>query len=356
MSSHASPSQAPDADVLQAYRRLTARRGLILVGLLIACVLAFLLDLTTGPSSMTAGQVLRGLFDPGSLTPPQAAIVWQVRLPYAVMAVLVGASLSLAGAEMQTVLNNALASPFTLGVSSAASFGAALAIVLGSGLPFVPQDWLIPINAFLFAFGSVLLLQLMSRNRGAGVETVVLFGIALVFAFNALVALLQFVASQEALQQLIFWTMGSLSRATWANVGVAAVVVALVTPFSLMAAHGLTALRLGEDRARSFGVDVSRLRMASLLRVSILAGTSVAFVGTIGFIGLVGPHIARLMLGEDHRFLLPASMLTGALIMSLASAASKALISGVIMPIGVVTAVIGVPVFLLLIFRNGARA
>lgn len=325
------------------------------MALAVLCVLAFLLDLTTGPSAMTTAEVLSGLFDPASLTAPQAAIVWQVRLPYAVMAVLVGASLSLAGAEMQTILNNALASPFTLGVSSAAAFGAALAIVFGAGLPFVARDWLIPLNAFLFAFGSVLLLQFMARARGAGVETVVLFGIALVFAFNAMVAMLQFVASQEALQQLVFWSMGSLSRATWANVGVAAAVVVVVTPFSLMASHGMTALRLGEDRARSFGVDVTRLRFASLLRVSILAGTSVAFVGTIGFIGLVGPHIARLLLGEDHRFLLPASILTGALIMSLASAASKALVAGVTMPIGVVTAVIGVPVFLVLIFRNGVR-
>lgn len=349
-------SPASGSDILTDYRRLTRRRTLIVAVLALLCVMAFALDLTTGPSSLGPALVLKGLIDPDSLTAPQAAIIWQVRLPYAVMAVLVGASLSLAGAEMQTVLNNALASPFTLGVSSAASFGAALAIVLGSGIPFVSQDWLIPINAFLFAFGSVMLLQLMARTRGSGVQTVVLFGIALVFAFNALVALLQFVASQEALQQLIFWTMGSLSRATWANVGVAAVVVALVTPFSLLAARGMTALRLGEDRARSFGVDVARLRMASLLRVSILAGTAVAFVGTIGFIGLVGPHIARLLLGEDHRFLLPASLLTGALIMSLASAASKALVPGVVMPIGIVTAIIGVPVFLLLIFRNGSRS
>ena len=347
---------APEAsDAAVAYRRLTIRRTLIILALLAGCILAFGVDLTTGPSSLTAGQVLRGLVDPSSLTPPQLAIVWQVRLPYAVMAVLVGASLSLAGAEMQTILNNALASPFTLGVSSAAAFGAALAIVFGAGLPFVARDWLIPLNAFLFAFGSVLLLQLLARSRAAGVETVVLFGIALTFAFNALVALIQFVASQEALQQLVFWSMGSLSRATWSNVGVVAIVVALVTPFSMLAARGMTALRLGEDRARSFGVDVSRLRFASLLRVSILAGTSVAFVGTIGFIGLVGPHIARLLLGEDHRFLLPASLLTGALIMSLASAVSKALVPGVTMPIGVVTAVIGVPVFLLLIFRNGGR-
>ncbi len=344
------------AELLDSYRQLIFRRLLIVVGLGVVCVAAFLLDLVTGPSALTPAQVLTGLLSPEELTRPQAAIVWQVRLPYALTAVLVGAALSLAGAEMQTILNNPLASPFTLGVSSAASFGAALAIVLGVGLPFLPTDWIVPLNAFLCAFGSVLLLQLMARTRNAGVETIVLLGIALVFAFNALVAFIQFVSSQEALQQLVFWSMGSLSRATWSNVYVLAAVLVLITPFSLRAARRLTALRLGEDRARSFGVDVARLRFLSLLRVSILAATAVAFVGTIGFIGLVGPHIARLLLGEDHRFLLPASLMTGALIMSLASAASKVLVPGVLMPVGIVTAIVGVPVFLLLIFRKPIRA
>ena len=342
--------------VLQAYRRLVARRVLILAGLLVLCMAAFLLDLVTGPSSLTPLQVLAGVFSPDALSAPQQAIIWQVRLPYALMAVLVGAALSLAGAEMQTILNNSLASPFTLGVSSAASFGAALAVVLGVSLPFVPAEWMVPINAFVFAFGSVLLLQAMARRRSAGVETVVLLGIALVFAFNALVALVQFLSSQEALQQLVFWSMGSLSRATWNHVGVLAAVLALVLPFSWMAAGRLTSLRLGEDRARSFGVDVGRLRFLTLLRVSLLAATSVAFAGTIGFIGLVGPHMGRLLLGEDHRFLLPASVLCGALVMSLASVASKTLVPGAIMPVGIVTAIVGVPVFLFLIFRNPGRS
>jgi iron complex transport system permease protein len=344
------------SDVLAAYRRLVLRRLLTVAGLAVLCVAAFVLDLVTGPSALTAAQVLGGIVSPDTLSLPQQAIVWQVRLPYALMAVLVGAALSLAGAEMQTILNNPLASPFTLGVSSAASFGAALAIVLGVSLPFAPAQWMVPLNAFVFAFGSVLLLQLMARRRSAGVETVVLLGIALVFAFNALVALVQFVSSQEALQQLVFWSMGSLSRATWQHVGVLAVVLTAVVPFSLLAAGRLTSLRLGEDRARSFGVDVGRLRFMALLRVSLLAATSVAFAGTIGFVGLVGPHMARLLLGEDHRFLLPASVLCGALVMSLASVASKVLVPGALMPVGIVTAIVGVPVFLFLIFRKPDRA
>lgn len=342
-------------ELLQAYRQLITRRIAIVAGLGLACLVAFLIDVVTGPSDLTVSRVLSGILAPGQLTAPEAAIIWQLRLPHALMAVLVGAALSLAGTEMQTILNNPLASPFTLGVSSAASFGAALAIVLGIGFPFLPLDWIVPLNAFVCAFGSVLLLLGMAQIRNAGVQTVVLLGIALVFAFNALVAFIQFLSSQVALQQLVFWTMGSLSRATWTNVYIMLGVVVVVAPFSLSAARRLTALRLGEDRARSLGIHVGRLRFVALLRVSILAAVSVAFVGTIGFIGLVGPHIARLLLGEDHRFLLPASLFTGALIMSLASAASKTLVPGVLIPIGIVTSMIGVPVFLLLIFRKPER-
>lgn len=349
------PGRGEHADLLQAYRRLVLRRVLVVVVLGIACVLAFLLDLVTGPSALSATTVLGGIIQPDQLSAPQAAIIWHLRLPHALMAVLVGAALSLAGSEMQTILNNPLASPFTLGVSSAASFGAALAIVLGIGLPFLPLDWLVPLNAFIFAFGSVLLLLAMARLRNTGVQTVILLGIALVFAFNALVAFVQFLSSQVALQQLVFWTMGSLSRATWMNVLVMFAALLVIAPFALRSARQLTALRLGEDRARSLGIHVERLRFFSLLRVSILAATSVAFVGTIGFIGLVGPHIARLLLGEDHRFLLPASLFTGALITSLASTASKLLVPGVLIPIGIVTAMIGVPAFLLLIFRKPGR-
>ena len=344
---------APDAVI--AYSRDVRARFVALGALALLTAAALLLDIVTGPSSISAVAVVKGVFDPSSLSTAQQAIVWQVRLPYALMATLVGAALALAGAEMQTVLNNPLASPFTLGVSSAASFGASLAIVLGVGASFIGSDWLVPLNAFVFAFGSVLALQALARMKGSGVENIVLFGIALVFAFNALTALVQFLSSAEALQQLVFWTMGSLSRATWGNVGALALVVGLVTPFSLLSSRGLTALRLGEDRAMSFGVDVKRLRFLSLLRVSLLSATAVAFVGAIGFIGLVGPHIARLLVGEDHRFFLPASLLTGAAIMSLASVASKTIIPGTLLPVGIVTALIGVPFFIALIFSRSER-
>jgi iron complex transport system permease protein len=351
---HHAPVALADAET--AYHGKMRLKVLLLFGLAIALCAAAIFDISVGSANLAPGDVLAAIFQPDTVSRSTKAIVVDVRLPYSLMALLVGASLSLAGAEMQTILDNPLASPFTLGVSSAAAFGAALAIVLQLGIPGVPAEWLIPANAFVFAFASVLMLQLLASLRGAGVETLVLFGIALVFIFNALVAIMQFIASAEALQQLVFWSMGSLTRSTWTKLQIMALILCCIVPFSLAASWKLTALRLGEDRARSFGIDVGRLRFFSLLRVSILAATSVAFVGTIGFIGLVGPHIARLLVGEDHRFFLPASILCGALVMSLASMASKLIVPGVLLPVGIVTSLIGVPFFLALIFSKKGRA
>jgi iron complex transport system permease protein len=351
------PAALPDdQQLLAAHRKSLRRRDMIVAALAIACMVALVLDVMTGPSALSPAQVVRGLLSPAALDLTTHAIIWQIRLPQALAGMLVGASLALAGAEMQTVLNNPLADPFTLGISSAASFGASLAIVLGIGIPFVPFDAMTPINAFLLAFGTVLLIQLLARMQGGGVQALVLFGIALVFAFNALTALVQFLSSPEALQQLVFWTMGSLSRASWSATGLLAVILASTAPFALLSSRQLTALRLGEDRAASAGVDVGRLRFRSLLRVSLLSATAVACVGVVGFVGLVGPHIARLLLGEDHRRFLPGSMLVGALLMSLAATAAKLLVANAAMPVGIVTALIGVPIFMALMLRQGARA
>ena len=337
------------------YRRLLARRVCLL--LVIGCALlgSVLLDLSTGSSGMGVGQLLQGLLHPQTLDVTDRVIIWNVRLPYALMAVLVGAALSLAGAEMQAILNNPLASPFTLGVSSAAALGASLVIVFPLSSALLSRDSLVALAAFVFACASMFLLHGMSRLRGAGVETLVLFGIALVFSCNALVALLQLLATEDVLQQLVFWSLGSVARANWDKLGILALVLGLTAPFSLHAASRMTLLRMGEERAQSFGVDVRRLRFFALLRISLLSATAVAFVGTIGFIGLVGPHIARILIGEDQRFLLPASALVGALLLSLSSVVSKVIMPGVIVPVGIVTALVGVPIFVVLLFKRGRQ-
>ena len=339
-----------------AYRRL-ARRRLALLAALGALLMASLVaDLALGPARYAPAEVVRALL--GLEVPLSVSVVvWDIRLPVALMAVAVGASLSVAGAQMQTVLNNPLASPFTLGISAAAGFGAALGFVLGvSLLPAGWSAWTIPANAFLSAMGCALLIHVLSQRRGMGTETIVLLGIALVFTFNAALAALEFIASEQALAAVVFWTMGSLGRTTWVKLGVAAAALALAWPLFARQAWALTALRLGEHKAASFGIAVGRLRLQTILLVSALASISVAFVGTIGFIGLVGPHIARMLVGEDQRFFLPASALAGALVLSAASVLSKAIIPGLILPIGVVTALVGVPFFFSLIMSTRSRS
>ncbi|WP_367165647.1 FecCD family ABC transporter permease [Kosakonia cowanii] len=338
--------------MMDNYRAIIRRRvGLLalLVGLIIA---SMLLDFTLGPSGLSLDVLGQTLLHPQSVDAGIRVIVWDIRMPYALMAIVVGLTLGLAGAEMQTILNNPLASPFTLGVSSAAAFGAALAIVLGIGIPGISAQWFISANAFIFALLAALLLDGITRWTQVATSGVVLFGIALVFTFNALVSMLQFIANEDTLQGLVFWTMGSIARASWEKLGILLLALAVIMPLSMLSSWKLTSLRLGEDRAISFGINVRRLRLTTLLRISILSALSVAFVGPIGFIGLVAPHIARMLFGEDHRFYLPGSALIGALVLSLASIVSKNLIDGVIIPVGIVTSLVGVPFFITIIVRH----
>lgn len=340
------------ADIPAGYRHILAQRIALLLLLLMVILALLVLDFMLGPTGISFRTLWHAILQPDSVPAAVRVIVRDIRLPYALMAIVVGMALGLAGAEMQTVLNNPLASPFTLGVSSASAFGAALAIVLGIGIPGIPGQWFVSANAFIFALLATLLLDGVSRWLRVSSSGVVLFGIALVFTFNALVSILQFVATEETLQGLVFWTMGSLGRASWPGLTVLVVMLTLVLPGSMCNAWRLTALRLGEDRAMSFGIDIRRLRLGALLRISILSALTVAFVGPIGFIGMIAPHIARIIFGEDHRFYLPASALIGALVLSVAAIAAKNLIPGLIIPVGIVTSLAGVPFFLTTVLRH----
>ncbi|MCC8458253.1 FecCD family ABC transporter permease [Photorhabdus aegyptia] len=344
--------QLDDSSVKVHYRYILRRRIVMMVFIVLIIGVSLVLDFTIGPSGLSLSSLWQTLVSPESVDAGTRVIVWDIRLPYALMAVVIGLSLGLAGAEMQTILNNPLASPSTLGVAQAAAFGAALAIVSGIGIPGVPDQWFISANAFIFALLAALVLDTITRWTRVATSGVVLFGIALVFTFEALVSMMQFIATEDTLQGLVLWTMGSLARATWIKLGVMLLVFTAVFPISMMNSWRLTALRLGEDRAISFGINVHRLRLGTLLRISILAALAVAFVGPIAFVGLIAPHIARMMFGEDHRFYLPASALIGALVLSMASIASKNLIPGVVIPVGIVTALVGVPFFLSIILRH----
>ncbi|NBB49573.1 iron chelate uptake ABC transporter family permease subunit [Rhizobium sp. CRIBSB] len=338
------------------YRAIAARRMGILCLLVLALLLSIAVDMAYGPARYSLTEVISTIWNPAGASNQLRVVIWDIRMPIALMAVTVGACLSLAGAQMQTILANPLASPFTLGISAAAGFGAALGLVAGVAVFPAAVQYMVPINAFLMAMLASLFIYSVSTLRGVTVETIILLGIALVFTFNALLSLLEYLASEQALAAVIFWTMGSLTKATWAKVGVTLAVLVVCVPLFARRAWALTALRLGDDKAASFGVNVKALRLETMMLVSLLAAIPVSFVGTIGFIGLVGPHIARMLVGEDQRFFLPGSVLCGALLLSVTSVVSKTIIPGAIMPIGVITALVGVPFFFSLIFTNRRRA
>ncbi|MBD0416685.1 FecCD family ABC transporter permease [Oryzicola mucosus] len=338
------------------YRALAFRRIVILSVLAFALAVSVSVDMALGPANYSLTQVLSTIFDPATAANQLRVVIWDIRMPIALMAITVGASLSVAGAQMQTILSNPLASPFTLGISAAAAFGAALGLVGGVALFPGAVQYMVPINAFVMAMAAALFIHFASTMRGVSVETIVLLGIALVFTFNAALSLLEYLASEQALAAVVFWTMGSLTKATWAKVYVTAAILVVTVPLFMRNAWALTALRLGDDKAASMGVNVRRLRLTTMMTVSLLAAIPVSFVGTIGFVGLVGPHIARMVVGEDQRFFLPGSVICGALLLSVTSVVSKVLIPGAILPIGVITALVGVPFFFVLIFSNRRRA
>lgn len=338
------------------FREQTKKRIVLLFGCAAILMLSLLADISWGPSNLGIWEVVKTIIFPAEASAQINVIVWDIRLPIAIMAVLVGAMLGVAGAEMQTILNNPLADPFTLGISSAAAFGAALAIVFRVNLVPGAGAILVTTNAFVLALLCSFILYAFTKIRGVTSETMVLVGIAMMFTFNALLALMQYGASETELAQIVFWMMGSLARASWTKILISVIILALTVPFFMKRNWALTALRMGDDKAASMGVNVKRLRVEMLIGISLLAATAVSFVGTVAFVGLVGPHIARMIVGEDQRYFLPLSAVASALIMSLTSIVSKAITPGVIYPIGIITSLIGIPFFISLILTVRRRS
>lgn len=340
------------ADMRRSYGAQITRRYAMIAIVFALLAFSFFLDVATGPGPYPLSTVFDVLTEPLSHGVRLKVIVWDYRLPVAITAVLVGALLAVAGAQMQTILNNPLAEPFTLGVSAAASFGASLAIVLGFSVIPAVGPLLVTINAFVFALATCGFILFATRLKGVGSETMILFGIAIFFTFSALLALMQYMASEDQIARIVFWMMGSLGRASWEKIALGALLLAVAVPFSLVRTWPMTALRMGEATAQSMGIDVARLRVEMLICISFLAAAAVSFVGTVGFVGLVGPHIARLLVGEDQRYFIPLSALVGALVLSLTSLISKSITLGIIYPIGIITSLIGVPVFISIILST----
>tara|TARA_R110000744_G_scaffold100012_1_gene192855 strand:- start:1974 stop:3029 length:1056 start_codon:yes stop_codon:yes gene_type:complete len=341
-------------NAVNAQRSYERRRFWMIGALALVLSVSFVFDIATGPSMISVIDVTHALAHlfgfPVDVSNTTEIIVSNLRLPIAVMAVVVGGSLGVGGAEMQTLLNNPMASPYTLGMAAAAGFGAALVLYLGSlGLD---SSIAVPIGAFVCCMLSASLLFGLAMMRHITSGQLILAGIALLFLFQSLLSLVQFISSPELSQQILFWLFGSLTKASWTNVGITAGVIAVCLMTLMKDAWKLTALRLGEERAKSLGVDVTRLRLKTLIIVAIMTATVTSFVGIIGFIGIVAPNIARMLVGEDQRYFLPLSFLVGAFLLSSASVLSKVIVPGALFPIGIVTAIIGVPFFFWLIMSK----
>ncbi|MDQ0456693.1 FecCD family ABC transporter permease [Rhizobium paknamense] len=344
---------SPAAPLQEACRRTSRRQGMMLGGMALLLLALMIGDLATGPSALPLQTLITALFaGPDGDDRMNAIILWQLRMPQTLLGAIVGGCLGLAGLKMQTILDNPLASPFTLGFSAAAGFGAALAILLG-GLIAVPLYLLTPLAAFVMTLIACAMVYAVAMMRGAGPAILVLAGTAVMFFFQSLQALMQFLASPEVLQQIVFWLFGSLLKATWQGVAIAGGILAVALPWALCHAWQLTMLRLGEANAASLGLKVERLRRQSFIMVALLTAAAVSFVGTIGFIGLIAPHLARALVGEDHRLSLPLSALSGAVLLIAASLIGKVISPGGALPVGIVTAIAGVPVLFGLVLHQG---
>ncbi|KJE34202.1 iron-siderophore ABC transporter permease [Thalassospira sp. HJ] len=347
---------AIDTRHIAGYRRMAVKRALALGGAFVVMLWLVILDLSIGPSGMPLSDVISAILaGPHDGDRAATTIIWYLRMPQSLMAVVVGMCLGIAGLQMQTILDNPLASPFTLGFSAAAGFGAALSIMFGAALP-LPEYLITPIAAFAMTIVACLIVYGMVHALGETPEILVLCGIGVLFLFQSLQSLLQYLASPEILQQIVFWLFGSLLKANWTSVAVTSLVAFACVPLILSDTWKLTVLRLGDANAASLGISVGRLRRRSFVLIALLTAAAVSFVGTIGFVGLVAPHVAKALVGEDHRFSIPLSAMVGAVILASASVFGKLISPGGVIPVGIITAVAGIPMLFLVIYARKRRS
>lgn len=335
------------------------RNAVVLAAMLAAVIAAGIACLFVGSSDMSFREAMDALLGGG--THAQSRIIWKIRVPRVLAAVIAGCGLSVSGLVMQTVLNNSMASPSTLGVSNAAVFGANLSIIVFAG-GFLStgnniQSFDVGANPYatsLLAFGfsalSILLILGLCTVRSFSPNVVVLSGMAIGSVWTAATTVLQFYATDVGLSAAVVWSFGDLGRATYRTDAImAAVVLAGVVFFTAMA-WKYNALLSGEATAKTMGVNVELLRFASLMLASVITAACVSFLGVIGFVGIICPHVVKKCLGHDHRVTVPASCLTGSLLLVLADTLSRSLGSGSALPVGAITSLLGAPFFIAIIF------
>ena len=323
----------------------------VLLMTMLLCVCAGSVPLSPGETLQILWRGLTGTEAGGS----GEAIILRVRLPRVLCVALTGASLSLCGAAMQGLLRNPLADGSTLGVSSGASLGAVLAIVLGMQFPGLPFAGTM-VMAMLFAFGSLALILTLAYalDRSLATGTIILIGVVFSMFVSSLMNLLITFAG-EKIKSITFWTLGSLSGSTYVNALTLFLALTVCGGVLLALGGALNAFALGEEQAQHLGVSVRRVKLTVMVAVSVLLGVCVSIGGTIGFVGLVIPHMVRLVLGPDHRRLLPASLLAGAVFLLLADLVGRTLLSPIELPIGVVTSLVGAVAFLMIFYRSRKR-
>lgn len=334
-----------------AYAQSVCRRLALLSAGLAALATLLIADLAVGASSIPPAEVIAALLDGPDAEGMSGIILWSIRLPMTTTSLFVGTALALAGLQIQNLTGNALASPSTLGITSAASFGAALAITAGATL--FGELWIatalaalfsaLLVSAFIYRLGSL---------RGMRPATLILAGIVMNFFFMALQQFLQYQASPEVAQLISGWTFGNLERSSWISSAAAGGTTLIASLLLVRRSWALTALTVGEERAKSLGVNVPALRIEVFFLSSLLIATAVGFIGTVSFVGLVAPHCAKLIFGEDQRFLLPGTLLTGGVLMLASSVTAKILSTGAMLPVGIITSLIGVPFLLALLIRD----
>lgn len=316
------------------------------------------LSLTTGAAGLGAGDLLAALMGEG-LAPRDRVVLLDIRLPRLVLGLAVGAALAVSGVLLQGLFRNPLADPGIVGVSAGAGLGAVTAIVLGGLLPAALTAQagaaLVPLAAGLGGWLTTLLLyRIASRGQRTDVALMLLAGIALASLAGAATGVLTYLADDRQLRDLTFWGMGSLAGATWAKLAAALPLIALTLLLAPRLARGLNALALGEAQATHMGTDVQRLKRLTILSAAAATGAAVAVSGGIGFIGIVVPHLLRQVQGPDHRRLIPHAALLGAALLALADIVSRSIVAPAELPIGILTALIGAPVFLWMLLRNRA--
>ena len=331
--------------------------------LAVAVVVLAFVCMFVGSSHMTVAESVAALMKKGSAA--QVRIIWNIRIPRVLAAIIAGAGLSVAGLIMQTDLNNPMASPSTLGVSNAAVFGANLSIIAFAGgfldtgnhlanYSVGANPYATSLMAFLFSTASILLILGLCRIRAFQPGVVVLAGIAIGSVWTAATTILQFYATDVGLSAAVVWTFGDLGRATYRTDLIMAVTVAAGIGFFSAVSWRLNALLSGDSTAKSMGVNVDLLRFVSMLLASMITAVCVSFLGIIGFVGIICPHVVKRLLGHDHRISIPASALAGSVLLLLADTLSRSIGNGSALPVGAITSMLGAPFFLAIIFgRRG---